>query len=239
MGCSINQKVKKDTFPWNVHDMNRTQPKIINAGSEPGDPPSDAIVLFDGKDASAWCDSKGNAIRWKVENGYMEINKTGSIRTKEPYGSCQLHIEWAAPAAAKGKGQHRGNSGVFFMSKYEVQVLDSFDNKTYPDGQAASLYGQYPPAVNACRKPGEWQCYDIIFHRPTFNEKGEVEKKALVTLFHNGVLVQDHVEMLGVTTHGRWARYGAHPDQLPLMLQEHGSPIRYRNIWIRPLADRK
>lgn len=231
-GYAVNEAKK-----WKVHDMERPVPEVVTPGKTAADPPSDAIVLFGGKNLDHWVDGKGNDARWKVENGYMEVTKTGAIRTKEGFGSCQLHIEWSSPAQVKGNSQGRGNSGVFLMGKYEIQVLDSYDNRTYADGQAASVYGQNPPLVNAARKPGEWQSYDIIFHRPIFKD-GKCIKPATVTVLHNGVLVQDHFEIKGPTAHKREAKYGGpHPDKLPISLQDHGNPTRFRNIWIRPLED--
>ncbi|MHC4248562.1 MAG: 3-keto-disaccharide hydrolase [Planctomycetota bacterium] len=233
---------EKPEHQWKVHDMDRPQPEVVDPGTastpdEAGRAPSDAIVLFDGKDLSKWTSNKGPA-RWRVQDGYMEVaKKSGGMRTKESFGSCQLHVEWRAPSPPKGNSQGRGNSGVFLMGRYEVQVLDCFENKTYPDGQAGSVYGQSPPLVNACRKPGEWQTYDIIFHRPHFDARGKCVKPATLTLLQNGVLVQDHFELEGSTAHKRRASYRKHPDKLPLSLQDHGNPVRYRNIWIRPLED--
>lgn len=223
---------------WAVHDMNRPQPLVVAPGEQPGQAPSDAIILFDGNDLSQWESTKGGRpAKWKVEKGYTEVvKKTGSIRTKRSFGDCQLHIEWAAPAKVKGNGQKRGNSGVFLMSRYEVQVLDSYNKKTYPDGQAASMYGQNPPMVNACRGPGQWQTYDIIFRRPIFRGD-KVVGPAIITVLHNGVLVQDHWTIEGTTAHKKRAKYKPHEDKLPLMLQNHGDPVRYRNIWIRELPE--
>lgn len=209
-------------------------PRIIPAS--PGTAPSDAIVLFDGKDLSNWVDSKGNPPKWIVKNGYMEAVKgAGEILTRQRFGSCQLHIEWATPTKIEGKSQGRGNSGVFLMSTYEVQVLDSYNNKTYPPGMAASIYAQNPPLVNASRGPGEWQTYDIIFHRPIFKD-GKLAKPATVTVIHNGVLVQDHFEIMGATAFKKVPKYEPHADKLPLALQDHKNPVRFRNIWIRPLT---
>jgi hypothetical protein len=227
---------------WKIHDVNRPQPPIITPGeastqARPGQPPSDAVVLFDGKDLSAWEGRDGGPAKWKVENGYFEVvAKTGDIRTKQAFGDCQLHVEWAAPAPPHGEDQDRGNSGVFLMSLYEIQVLDSYQNKTYPDGQAAAVYGQYPPLVNAVRPPGQWQTYDIIFHAPRFDKDGKLLRPATVTVLHNGVLVQDHVAIMGPTAHKARPPYKATPAKLPLQLQDHGHPVRYRNIWIRELA---
>ena len=174
-----------------AHDMNAPRPTVVTPGKTRADPPSHAIVLFDGTDLSEWVNRKGGPAGWSVKDGYVQVNETGIIKTKRKFGSCHLHVEWATPSVVKGKGQGRGNSGVFLMSTYEVQVLDSYNNDTYPDGQAAAIYGRKPPMVNASRPPGEWQTYDIIFHRPIFKE-GEVVRKATFTVFHNGVLVHDH-----------------------------------------------
>jgi len=239
------QYVETDTGRWLVHDVNRPAPPVITPGTEstqaePGKAPSDAIVLFDGTDLSGWTSSKGGPAKWIMRDGYMEaVKDSGSVKTKQKFGSCQLHVEFATPSIVKGNSQERGNSGVFLMSTYEVQVLDSYNNKTYPDGQCAALYGRAVPLVNACRKPGEWQSYDIIFHRPVFKGK-KVVKKASFTVFHNGVLVQDHVVLEGGTDwRGKHAisEYEPHEDRLPLMLQDHDNPVRFRNIWIRELSD--
>lgn len=228
---------------WAIHDRNRPQPPVITPGDastqdRPGQPPADAIALFDGKDLSAWESAKGGPAKWKMADGYFEVvAKTGAIRTKQAFGDCQLHVEWATPDPPHGEDQDRGNSGIFFlMGLYEVQVLDSYQNKTYPDGQAASVYGQYPPLVNASRPPGQWQTYDIIFRGPRFDKNGKVLQPAYVTVLHNGVLVQDHVALMGPTAHKARPPYKAHPAKLPLMLQDHDHPVRFRNIWIRELG---
>jgi len=229
---------KAELEKWAVHDPARPLPPVVDPGpaGPPAPPPSDAVVLFDGRDLSQWEDAKGAPAGWKVEAGYMEVvAKTGAIRTKKGFGDCQVHVEWAAPAVPVGESQERGNSGVFLMDIYEVQVLDCYNNRTYADGSAASLYGQYPPLVNACRKPGEWQTYDIVFHRPRFDAAGKASTPARFTVFHNGVLVQDNVELTGPTAHKARPPYKAHADKLPLSLQDHGSPVRFRNIWLRPL----
>ncbi len=253
-GCTAEQTVKKnekiqyvetETGRWLVHDMNQPAPPVITPGTEstqaePGKAPSDAIVLFDGTDLSGWTSSRGGPTKWGVRDGYMEaVKRSGGVKTKQAFGSCQLHIEFATPSKVTGSGQERGNSGVFLMSTYEVQVLDSYENKTYPDGQCVALYGRDVPLVNACRKPGEWQSYDIIFHRPLFKGK-EIVRKATFIVFHNGVLVHDHVELQGGTGWlGPYAvtDYKPHEDKLPLMLQDHDNPVRFRNIWIRELKD--
>jgi hypothetical protein len=226
---------------WKIHDPNRPVPPIVTPGTAstqdaPGKPPSDAIVLFDGSDLSQWLSTDGGPAKWKVENGYMEVvAKTGYIHTKQSFGDCQLHVEFSEPTPPHGESQERGNSGVFLMGEYEIQVLDSYDNKTYADGQAASVYGQYPPLVNAARPPGQWQSYDIVFHGPRFDAGGKLLRPARVTVFHNGVLVQDNVEPTGPTAHGERPPYKAGPEKAPLALQDHGNPVRFRNIWIRPL----
>ena len=228
----------EDQKQWAIHDLNRPQPKVVDPGA-PGRAPSDAVVLFDGKDLSKWKSAKGPAAAWKVENGYFEVVKgTGGIETVEHYGDGQLHIEWMAPSPAVGEGQDRGNSGVFF-GPYEVQVLDSYNSKTYPDGQAGSLYGQYPPLVNASRPPGEWQTYDIIFHGPRFDAAGAVTRPGRVTVLHNGVVVQDNQELMGPTTHKVRTPYKAHAEKLPIALQDHAHPVRFRNVWFRELPSEK
>ncbi len=221
---------------WLVHDENRPAPPVVTPGAAPGDPPSDAVVLFDGKDLSKWRKGDGPA-QWKVENGYMEINSTGSIRTTEEFGDCQLHVEWMAPAPPKGRSQGRGNSGIFLMSRYEIQVLDSYDNWTYADGSAAGMYGQHPPLVNACRKPGEWQTYDIVFRRPRFSDDGKVLEPGRMTIFHNGVLVEHDAEIFGSTVYRALAHYTPHGPKAPIEIQDHGDkqPVRFRNIWARRL----
>jgi len=232
------QDRKADLQKWAIHDESRPLPPAVNPGpAGPTAPvPADAIVLFAGKDLSAWVNGKGEPAKWKMENGFMEAVKgTGSIQTKQGFGDCQLHVEWATPSEAVGTSQGRGNSGVFLMNTYEVQVLDGFENVTYADGMAASIYGQYPPLVNACREPGEWQTYDIVFHAPRFDAAGKLLQPARLTVFHNGILVQDNEELTGPTAHKARPPYAAHADKLPISLQDHGNPTRFRNIWIRPL----
>jgi hypothetical protein len=227
---------------WKIHDLNRPVPPIIDPGTAStqeavGRAPSDAVVLFDGKDLSRWVDSGGKPAKWKVENGYMEVvAETGNISSRDSFGDCQLHVEFAEPSPGKGESQERGNSGVFLLGLYEIQVLDSYENKTYADGQASAVYGQYPPQVNASRPPAQWQTYDVIFHGPRFTG-GKLHLPARVTVLHNGVLVQDNVELTGPTAHGERPPYKPGPDKLPLQLQDHGNPVRYRNIWIRELHE--
>jgi len=226
---------------WKIHDTNRPAAPVITPGTAstqdiPGTPPSDAIVLFDGKDLFQWRSMDGGPAKWIVKNSRMECVKgSGYIRTARNFGDCQLHVEFATPTPPEGTSQGRGNSGVFLMGEYEVQVLDNYENKTYTDGQCSAVYAQYPPQVNACRKPGEWQTYDIIFHAPVFNDKKELVKPADITVFHNGVLTQDHVEITGPTNWTRKDPYSYHPDKQPLALQDHGNPVLYRNIWVREL----
>jgi len=225
-------------FP--IHSLTRPQPPVVDPGPMPGmrKPPVDAIVLFDGTSLVGWhsADSSGQPARWKVADGYMEVVAgAGNIATTRGFGDVQLHIEWMAPTPAHGDGQERGNSGVFLMGIYEVQVLDSYQNTTYADGQAGAIYGQYPPLVNASRPPGEWQTYDIVFHRPRFDANGGVTSKARMTILHNGVLVQDNVTLTGPTAHKRRPPYAKHADRLPLILQDHGDPVRFRNIWVREI----
>lgn len=214
------------------------EPKIVTPG-EGTAPPSDAIVLFDGTNMDAW---KGGE-KWKIAEGIATV-AGGSVETKQKFGDIQLHLEWASPELSTYKdpkklptGQQRGNSGVYIMGKYEIQILDSYDNKTYFDGQAGSVYKQHPPLVNAARKPGEWQAYDIIFHAPKFAEDGKVTKPATVTVLHNGILVQDHFELEGGTSYIEAPKYTKHPDKLPIHLQNHGNPVRFRNIWVRELEE--
>lgn len=218
---------------WKVHDSERPVPVVVTPGEHYGAPPSDAVVLFDGKDLSKWKGPKGEA-HWKVQDGYMEETKGGNLTTIDSWGDFQLHIEWASPAEVKGGSQGRGNSGVFLHGRYEIQVLDSFENPTYADGQASAIYGQWPPLVNAARKPGEWQTYDIVFHAAKFKDK-EVEKLATVTVFHNGVLTHEKQNILGPTQHRQAAKESAYDGKGPISLQDHGNPTRFRNIWIRPL----
>ncbi|MCF7854576.1 MAG: DUF1080 domain-containing protein [Candidatus Pacebacteria bacterium] len=224
---------------WRVHDGRRPQPRVVTPppAGEPLPPPSDAVVLFDGTDLSQWKGADGDA-QWPLGGGYMEVAPgTGGIETREQFGDCQLHLEWAAPGEVKGDSQGRGNSGVFLLGKYEIQVLDGYDNPTYADGITAAIYGQYPPLVNACRKPGEWQTYDIFFVAPRFNGK-KLESPAYVTVIHNGVLVHHHQALMGPTGHRTVSSYDIpHPPTGPLALQDHGDLVRYRNIWIRELTD--
>ena len=222
---------------WHVHDGTRPQPPVITPGEKPGDAPSDAVVLFDGKDMGKWTSSGGEA-KWIAKDGYFEcVPKSGYLFTKESFGpEVQLHIEWAAPTPPEGNDQGRGNSGVFFYGgTYEIQVLDCHGNQTYPDGQTSALYGQWPPLVNACRKAGEWQTYDIIFSAPRWKD-GKLESPAYATVFHNGVLTQNHRALFGGTTHRKIVDYKPHAEKGAIGLQDHGNPVRYRNVWVRELT---
>jgi hypothetical protein len=210
-------------------------PRTVTPG-EGAAPPSDAIILFNGKDLDAWQQVDGSPAKWKVsDNSFTVVKSTGNLRTKRAFGDCQLHIEWRTPAQVEGEGQERGNSGVFLQGRYEVQVLDSYDNITFSNGQAASVYKQYIPLVNASKPPGEWQSYDIIFRAPRFGSGDSVVTPGYVTVFHNGVLVQDHVALKGTTVNSGTPAYHRHELKEPLTLQDHGFPVSYRNIWIREL----
>ncbi len=220
---------------WRVHDKMRPAPPVVKPGA-PGVAPSDAIVLFDGASLVGWEHGDGRAAGWKIAEGAMEIVAgTGDLQTKQTFGSCQLHIEWRTPNPPHNDSQARSNSGVFLMGQYEVQMLDSYQNVTYADGQAAALYGQQPPLANASRPPGEWQTYDIFFRAPAFDADGKLTSPAVVTVVHNGVLVHHAQPILGATAHRAVAQYGAHPGRLPVKLQDHGDPLRFRNVWVRPL----
>jgi hypothetical protein len=221
---------KKD-WPNKEYLSGKVWPKVpVITPGEGTAPPSDAIVLFDGKDLSQW----NGGDKWIVADGVATVKDT-NITSKQSFGDCQIHVEWASPEKVSGKGQGRGNSGIYIQTRYEIQVLDSVDNETYPDGQAGSVYKQNPPLVNASRGPGQWQAYDIIFTAPRFEEDGKLKSPAYVTVIHNGVLVQNHFELPGGTFWNQPPEYNAHPLKQPLLLQNHGNPVRYRNIWIREL----
>jgi Domain of Unknown Function (DUF1080)/Domain of unknown function (DUF3471) len=223
---------------WLPNDVNRPVPPAITPGASDSAPPSDAIVLFNGKDFSAWQGADGNEPKWKLVDGAMEeVPRTGNIHTKQAFGDCQLHIEWKEPNPARGIDQDRGNSGVMLMSSFEIQVLDMDGNKTYADGGAGAIYGQYPPLVNAWRKSGEWQTYDIIFRRPRFDADGHLISPARITLLWNGVLAQDNTIPTGPTAFHDRPPYIPGPDKYPLTLQEHNGGVEYRNIWVRQLPD--
>jgi hypothetical protein len=209
---------------------------VVTPGKTSADPPSDAILLFDGKDFSQWESERKQGIQWTLESGAMVVKGgTGGIRTKRGFGDCQLHIEFRTPAEVKGDGQGRGNSGVYLMNRYELQVLDSYNNKTYVNGQAGSLYKQLPPLVNASRPPGEWQTYDIVFTAPRFYEDGRLKSQARITVLHNGVLVQNDAAIWGGSEYIGAPVYKKHGEKEPIYLQDHGNPTAFRNIWIREL----
>jgi hypothetical protein len=208
------------------------EPPVVTPSDNGSDPPSDAIVLFDGKDLAAW----EGAEKWKVEDDAM-IAGRGNIKTKQKFGDCQLHIEWSSPQPRPNQeGQQRSNSGIFLMDTYELQVLDSYKNKTYPDGQAGSIYKQTPPMANAMRPPGEWNVYDIAWTAPRFKEDGSLESPARITVFHNGVLIQNSFELKGGTFWNEPASYTKHDEKMPIQLQDHGNPVKFRNIWVREVA---
>jgi hypothetical protein len=221
--------------PWRVHDRKRPQPVLVAPGSaglcsQAATPPSDAVVLFNGKNLSQW--EGGN--EKGIENGCINIVKTGELRTKKHFGDCQLHVEWATPAKADGGNMQWGNSGVLFFGLYEVQIIESHDSHIYADGNAGTIYGQYPALVNPTRKPGEWQSFDIVFTAPRF-DGNKPARPAYLTVFYNGVLVQYHRAVLGTTAHRQLAAYSTPTSQGPIVLQQHGSAVRFRNIWVRPL----
>ncbi|MCP5518096.1 MAG: DUF1080 domain-containing protein [Verrucomicrobiales bacterium] len=227
------------------HDRNRPLPPVVAPGhsstqDQAGSAPSDAVVLFAGGELSAWCAMDGTPTRWVVKDGAMEcVPGSGYIRSQQCFGECQLHLEFATPTPPEGSSQGRGNSGVFFGgARYEIQVLDSHENKTYADGSCGSIYNQYPPQVNASRPPGQWQSYDILWSPPKFDAEGTLLAPARVTAFHNGVLIHHNAELVGGTGWLQRAPYQAHPEKLPLALQDHGNPVRYRNIWVRELGPR-
>jgi hypothetical protein len=220
---------------WHIHDGARPQPKMVTPGAGPGGAPADATVLLGGgADAGAWQMADGKPVTWPMKDGVLQSAK-GMIETKAQFTDFQLHVEFATPKEVKGDGQGRGNSGVFLLGVFEVQVLDSYQNPTYPDGQAAAMYGQYPPLVNASRPPGDWQTYDILFTAPRFTASGTLDKPAVVTVIHNGVVVHNATPFLGPTEHKIIGKYTPASAKGPIRLQDHGNPVHFRNIWIRPI----
>jgi hypothetical protein len=232
---------KQPDGKWHVHDPNRPLPRVVTPGkrfSQEADAPSDAVVLFDGKDLSKWQGRDGDA-KWKVESGYVETSPgTGTIRTRDEFGDFQLHIEWATPEKVAGDGQGRGNNGLNIYGRYEVQILDSYENATYADGQAGAIYGQTPPLVNASRPPGEWQTYDVVWEGPRWDASGKLTRKGSMTVLHNGVVIHNKRELWGNTPYRNLGNYDEpHPPRGYIELYEHGNPVRFRNIWVRPLGE--
>lgn len=222
---------------WRVHDIDRPLPPVVSPGTTCGDAPSDAMVLFDGKDLSQWQTVHPDGLgepTWKVQDGYMEA-RDGSLRTRMKFGDVQVHVEWATPTDPSGPAANRGNSGVLLMSRYEVQVFESYAVRIYADGGTGAIYGQWPPLVNACRKPGEWQTFEIFWEAPRF-ENARLAKPAYVTVIHNGILLHHRREVMGTTAHRAIAKYEPHGAEEPLELQYHFSPVRFRNIWVRRLS---
>ena len=240
--CFANVVNAQQPTGWKAHDKKRPQPKVVDPGeaTPATSVPSDAIVLFDGTDLSSWSGNNGKDPKWNVKDGYMECFRgAGFVYTKERFADIQLHLEWSSPSQTKGKGQGRGNSGVFLPGGVEIQVLDSFENETYADGGAASIYGQYPPLVNASRGPGQWQSYDIIYHMPQYDEDKKLVKAAVVTVMHNGVVVQHAADILGPTSWVHHKEYNPDTSEGTIGLQDHGNPVRFRNIWVRKLDTAK
>jgi len=233
--CTYAQQIDRNEIDPRGTERWTPEPEKVTPG-EGNAPPSDAIVLFDGENLDEWESVRGGEAKWILENGYMTVKPgTGDIMTKRSFRDVQLHIEWRTPAEVVGESQGRGNSGVFLMNQYEVQILDSYNNRTYSNGQAGSIYKQHIPLVNASRGPGEWQTYDIVFMAPVFYEDGRVRNPATITVFHNGVLVQNHVDIRGITHFKGLQWYEAHDERLPIRLQDHSNPVSFRNIWIREL----
>ncbi|MBI3851749.1 MAG: DUF1080 domain-containing protein [Verrucomicrobia bacterium] len=222
---------------WRVHDIKRPAPKVVAPGQTAAEAPADAVVLFDGKSNANFASKNGAPCTWKVANGELVV-QGGDIWTKESFGSCQLHLEWLSQPETKGNSQKKGNSGIFFMDRYEAQILDCYNNPTYADGTAGAVYGQTPPLVNAVRPPGQWQVYDVIFTAAKVNQDGTVTEPAYVTTIINGICVQNHTKIMGPTVHKQTTSYkGKFPEKAPIRLQDHGNdpPLRFRNIWIRSL----
>lgn len=233
----ISYAQERTQLPPEATEFYEPVPPVVDAGTDPAAPPADAVVLFDGSGLDAWQSAEGGAdAGWTVSNGVLTVKPgTGDIKTDQAFGDVQLHLEWKAPEVIKGEGQGRGNSGVFLMEKYEVQILDSYENETYTNGQAASVYKQSPPLVNATNPPGEWNTYDIIFKRPRFNSGGLLISPATVTVLHNGVVVQNNFQLRGPTEYIGIPNYTAHPEKLSIVLQDHGDLVNFRNIWVREL----
>ena len=229
------QCVGQDEIDPKLTEVWEPEPPVVTPGKVAG-PPSDAIILFDGTSFENWTTKDGGSAKWKLVDGAMvAVKETGAIFTKQGFGDCQLHIEFSTPKKVVGKGQGRGNSGIFLQKRYEVQVLDSYNNRTYSNGQAGSIYKQHIPMVNASLPPGEWQTYDIFFTAPRFADDGSVQTPAYITVVHNGVLIQNHVKIKGTTVYRGEPKYEPHGMKEPIFLQDHDNPVRYRNIWIREI----
>ena len=223
---------------WPIHSKDRPKPAVVSPGKTalPVPPPAGATILFRGGDLSKWEQVRGDTLRWVARDDYFEVQPgSGDLRTRDSFGDAEVHIEWMSPAPPQGADQNRGNSGLYLMSTYELQILDSWENPTYADGQAGAIYGQFPPLVNASRPPGEWQSYDVVFRGPRFDSSGTLLRPATMTVRHNGVLVQDNVTLSGPTAHYARPPYKPHADRLPILLQDHGHRVRFRNTWLREL----
>jgi len=235
LSVGVNAQVREGGDP-KLSEVWQPEARVVTPGKTSQDAPSDAVVLFSGKDLSQWQSAKGGDAKWKLQDDYMQVVPgAGIIQTKKAFGDCQLHIEWRTPDTVRGDGQGRGNSGIFFMGLFELQVLDNFNNRTYSNGQAGSIYKQSMPLVNACRPPGQWQTYDVIFTAPRFNSDSSLKSPARITVFQNGILVQNNFSLWGGTEYIGIPVYKMIPEKLPLALQDHGNTVRYRNIWIREL----
>ena len=224
---------------WLVHDSERPQPVVVTPGSVPGAPPSDAVVLFDGKSLDAW---QPSGVAWTLKDGAVTVpprvgGAESVLVSKASFGDVQLHLEFRSPTPPTKSSQDRGNSGIWFMQRYEIQILDNYQNPTYADGTVGAIYGWKPPLVNPSRPPGEWQQYDVVFERPRFAADGKLLRPAYITAFLNGVLVQNRQPWLGTTIWRKVAKYEAHGDTAPIQLQDHDSAVSFRNIWVRPLAE--
>jgi hypothetical protein len=230
MTSSLSQEI---TDP-KVTEVWEPEPKVITPGTN-GSAPSDAVVLFDGKNLNQWTDDKGNPSKWTIADGVLTVTpKSGNLKSKQTFGDVQLHLEFRTPAKVEGEGQGRGNSGLFFQERYELQILDSYKNRTYSNGQAGAIYKQHPPLVNASKGPGEWQTYDVIFIAPRFNSDGTLQSKGRMTVFHNGVLIQNNSEIQGTTEYIGKPKVIAH-GKGSIILQDHDNTTSFRNIWVREL----
>jgi hypothetical protein len=232
---AFTQSQPRESLDPRVTEVWEPKPPKVTPGKTAGDAPSDALILFDGKDLNEWTSLNGSAAKWDVKEGAMTVVKgTGDIKTKRTFGDLQLHIEWRAPSVIEGEGQGRGNSGIFLQERYELQVLDSYESVTYANGQAGSIYKQHSPLVNATRPPGEWQSYDVIYTAPRFSDNGRVISPARITVLHNGVLIQNNIAIWGPSEFKGLPVYQSH-GKAGIKLQDHGNPVSYRNIWVREL----